>query len=102
MDSLKEQKVCKAANELKSKPKYIHQCTQITINGKMLMGYIVLENKDGYFVRRNDSFLYISKDGRNCLSSKFALRSSVKDFGKLSFDDEEIDAFCGVIKPSSI
>jgi hypothetical protein len=98
MDSLKEKKVCVAAVEMKNKSKYTHQCTQISINGKKLMGYIVLENKDGYFVRRNDSFLYISKDGKNCLSSKFVLTESIKNWDEFKFDDKDIEEFCGVKK----
>ncbi|MEI6896576.1 MAG: hypothetical protein V5786_03630 [Psychromonas sp.] len=98
MDSLKEKQVCVAANEVKNKSKYTHQCTQISISGKKLMGYIVLENKDGYFVRRNDSFLYISKDGKNCLSSKFVLTESIENWDEFEFDDKDIEEFCGVKK----
>jgi len=34
------------------------------------MGEILLENSQGYFLKRNKSFVFISKDGKRCIFSK--------------------------------
>ena len=63
------------------------------------MGEILLENSDGYLVKRNDAFVFYSKDGERCFYSKFILKSELKlngdklyDFSKL---DKDLDEFCG-------
>ena len=76
----------------------IHQCTQLYFNGERLMGSVILENSDGYIIRRNQSFLFYSKDGSRCFYSKFVntdkKKHSVGDVSIFGLVDPEITKFC--------
>ena len=87
--------VCVSVSEEHLKSERLHQCTQMRIKGKKIMGEIMLENDEGYVIRRNSSFLYVSKSGQRCI---YSIYEEVKDIEKpedFAFSDEEIDALCG-------
>lgn len=46
------------------------QCTHLSIRGKLLRGRIMLQNKNGYFLRVNEGFIFVSLDGQTCIYSK--------------------------------
>ena len=59
---------------------------------------VLLENSEGYFLKRNDSFAFLKKNGRGCIYSKFLLKAELDDKKMESFDfsnvDKELDEFC--------
>ena len=82
------------------KNEIVRQCTQVVINNKKIMGEILLENSAGYFLKRNDSFVFLKKDGQGCIYSKFVLTDELNvnngnpyDFTKI---DKELDKFCSM------
>ncbi|MEC4728220.1 hypothetical protein HWQ46_22035 [Shewanella sp. D64] len=87
--------VCSVVTTEMIKDKYIRQCTQILINGKKIMGEIVLENTKGYYIHRNNSFVYAAKDGKSCFYSIFEKTEIVKSTKNFTFKDEELSSFCG-------
>ncbi|MDB2386170.1 hypothetical protein N9W21_02350 [Shewanella sp.] len=88
--------VCAVASTEMLKEKHIRQCTQILINGKKIMGEIVLENAKGYYIHRNRSFVYAAKDGKSCLYSIFEETDIAESTKGFSFKDETLSSFCGV------
>ncbi|MGJ8682877.1 hypothetical protein [Paraglaciecola sp.] len=85
---------CRVLSEEMMTQKRIRQCTQVTIKGKKVMGEIVLENKDAYFIQQNSAFLYITKNGDNCV---YSIHSETKDIGnreKFAFSDSSIKQLC--------
>ncbi|QLE83923.1 hypothetical protein FLM48_01755 [Shewanella sp. Scap07] len=87
--------VCSVATTEMLKEKHVRQCTQILINGKKIMGEIVLENASGYYIHRNSSFVYVTKDGNSCLYSIFEESDVAKSKEAFSFKDEALISFCG-------
>lgn len=89
-----EKEFCVAiTEELLSKDK-LRQCTQVSIKGKTIMGDIFLENNDAYFIRRNSAFLYLTKNGNNCIYSIYADTEDAKNKKDFKFVDKEIQALC--------
>lgn len=86
--------VCVAIKKEMLEKEHLRQCTQITIKGKNVMGEVMLENKDAYFIRRNNAFLYITKDGENCIYSIFSKSSKVDKVKEFSFADNGIIDMC--------
>ena len=66
----------------------------LNINGKKIRGEITLETKDSYFVKLNESFLYITKDGKNCMYSKFVKRKDIDAENNFEFPDSQVDEIC--------
>ncbi|MDI4669402.1 hypothetical protein MKZ42_09050 [Pseudoalteromonas shioyasakiensis] len=85
---------CRVLTEKMMEQKLIRQCTQVTIKGKKIMGEIVLENKDAYFIQQNSSFLYITKNGNNCVYSIHSKTKDIENREKFSFDDSSIKQLC--------
>ncbi|MGH1540684.1 MAG: hypothetical protein ACRBHB_09700 [Arenicella sp.] len=90
---------CGAITEKMKENKVIRQCTQFFFEGKQkLMGRVILENTDGYIIKRNESFLYYSKDGKKCFYSKYIVTKEKKyDISKgIDFElvDPDITQFC--------
>lgn len=85
---------CGDVSDLNQNGKFLNQCTQININGKKIRGEITLETKDSYFVKLNESFLYITKDGKNCMYSKFVKRESVDAIDDFEFPNSQVDDIC--------
>lgn len=89
-----ENDVCVAINKEMLEQEHLRQCTQITIKGKKVMGEVMLENKDAYFIRKNNAFLYITKDGENCIYSIFSKSNKVNKVEEFSFADNGITNMC--------
>ena len=85
---------CRVLSEKMMEQKRIRQCTQVTIKGKKVMGEIVLENKDAYFIQQNSSFLYITKNGDNCVYSIHSETKDIENREKFAFDDSSIKQLC--------
>lgn len=89
---------CIALTDKMKKAERVHQCTQLYFRGKKLMGEVILENSEGYIIKRNESFLYYSKDGTRCFYSKVILTNEKKyDISKevnFSLVDPVITQFC--------
>lgn len=87
---------CLSIKETAQSSIFIDQCSQISFNGKIIKGEILLESREGYFLRTNTSFLYFNKDGTICISSKFVKRSDVSEIGinEFKFPVDETDSFC--------
>ena len=84
-------------NEVLEK-KYLRQCTQLKINGETITGNILLENNEAYFLHLNNSFLYLKKDGKICISSKFQLTEDIDDVEKFEFEKDKTDDLCNTIE----
>lgn len=93
---------CKPVSVESLKQAFVRQCTQITIGGKELSGEVVLENKEGYFLRLNNAFLFASKDGKRCVYSGYARSEEVKKVGieKFTFENSQIESLCESIPVS--
>lgn len=82
----------------------LRQCTQIVIDGRSIMGVVMLENQEGYFIKRNDAFAYIKKDGSGCIYSKFVLKTEVDYSKQRSVDfssvDRDLTEYCRVSIPN--
>lgn len=74
-----------------NKPDKFAQCTQIRIKGKTLQGKILLQNEDGYFMRLNHAFIFISQDRERCI---YAKDEEIKDIESFNFEKNKIDDFC--------
>lgn len=85
---------CMVLSEEMMQLKHLRQCTQVTIKGKKVMGEIVLENKDAYFIQQNSAFLYITKNGENCVYSIHSETKNVTDKDKFTFNDSSIKQLC--------
>ncbi|WP_394224583.1 hypothetical protein [Pseudoalteromonas spongiae] len=72
----------------------LRQCTQVSIKGKTITAKIFLETNDAYFMRRNNAFIYVTKNGGNCIYSIYANSKDAKINGNFEFVDEEIKNFC--------
>lgn len=89
-----EKEFCVEITEKLLRKDKLRQCTQVSIKGKTIMGDIFLENKDAYFIRRNSAFLYLTKDGNNCIYSIYADSEDAKNNKDFKFVDKEIQALC--------
>ena len=94
IDSVMDKPPCTFVTDETLEKKFIRQCTHLKINGIIVKGDILLENSDAYFLHLNESFFYIKKDGKVCISSKFKLREEVKDVKKFEFQKDQSDRFC--------
>lgn len=98
IDTIMDNPPCKAITEGISEHKYIRQCTQLKMNGETVMGDILLETNDAYFLHLNKSFLYIKKDGKVCISSKFEFTEEIKDIESFEFERDQTDHLCNEIE----
>ena len=73
------------------------ECIQFKINGTEILGNILLENSNAYFLHLTQSFLYISKDGKVCASYEYPLPKNVKILGEAGFNKHQIDRLCEVV-----
>ncbi len=91
---------CRHANSTDMEQEYVQQCTQIVIGGKTISGEIILENADGYFLKRNQSFVFIQKDANACIYVKYYIKEEeeYKKASDISFTsvDSELEQFCGL------
>jgi len=90
---------CVALSEESLLSEDIAQCTQILINEKRITGEILLENGEGYFIKRNSAFAFISKDGKRCVFRKYYTKArnnyaKVEDINFKELDSGELDNFC--------
>lgn len=74
----------------------LRQCTQVSIKGKTITAKIFLETSDAYFMRRNNAFIYATKNGSNCIYSIYADPKDAKNNDSFKFVDEEILALCNI------
>ncbi|REL31300.1 hypothetical protein [Thalassotalea euphylliae] len=89
-----EQKFCvPITQEMKGRQK-LRQCTQVSIRGKTITAKIFLETSDAYFMRRNSAFIYVTKNGSNCIYSIYANSEEAIKNDKFKFVDEDIKSFC--------
>lgn len=98
--SIKGNPTCGNLTEEMLKREYANQCTQIIINGKKIMGEVLLENSEGYFMHLNRSFLYLSKDGNICIYSKYEKTDTIKEIKDFEFKPSQIENICKNIKAS--
>ncbi|MFT2097824.1 hypothetical protein ACMUMQ_05640 [Marinomonas sp. 2405UD66-6] len=88
MKEIKSKELC--GTDEKSK-----ECVQITKNGLLLTGEIILETNDAFFIRKKDYFLHISKIGANCAFSHYENPKAEKqEKEKQPNLDPEIEAIC--------
>jgi hypothetical protein len=68
----------------------------MTLDGLEINGEIMLENAGGYFFHLNDAFLYVSKDRKNCVYSKFITVPKDQQVNKTdtTFKPSTLDKFC--------
>jgi|APSaa5957512535_1039671.scaffolds.fasta_scaffold35441_2 hypothetical protein len=78
-----------------SKSKYVHQCTQITIDDQQLTAKIILANSSGYFLHLNKSFLYIEKTRVACVSAQYEKGNLYGQTDENTFKDSVIKSICG-------
>ena len=90
--AMKKEFCVSITKELLKKGK-LRQCTQVSIKGKTITAKVFLENNDAYFLRRNNAFLYMTKDGNNCIYSIYVNSEDVKD-DHFKFVDKEIQGLC--------
>ena len=83
--------VCRDVDDELRKQDHLRQCTQIVINGRPIMGVVLLENQEGYFIKRNDAFAYLKKDGSGCIYSKFVLEEEAHFPKSNKFDFKAVD-----------
>ena len=98
VDTVMDNPPCAHTTEESIEQKYIRQCTQLKMNGETVMGDILLETSDAYFLHLNKSFLYLKKDGNVCISSKFELTENIKDIKSFKFEKDQTDDLCNAIE----
>jgi len=76
------------------KESYVRQCTHVVINNKLLRGTVMLGTKDGYYLRINGAFVYISHDGKSCIYSKDMKASEMKSHNTTFPKIESLQKFC--------
>ena len=91
-----EKPFCVPITEEMLKKDKLMQCTQVSIKGKTITAKIFLETSDAYFMRRNNAFIYATKNGSNCIYSIHANSSEAKDSDNFKFLDDEIKQFCDI------
>lgn len=97
-----EHPTCVEINDEMTKQKAVWQCTQVVINGKKITGEIVLENQDSYFISQRDGFLFIKKDGSNCVYSTRSVKAKRDEKNTILFEDNVITDLClenKIVKP---
>lgn len=94
VQSIKGQLPCDQVSTEILKSKYIRQCTQLTIKGKKIMGEVLLENSEGYFMHLNKAFLYISKSKELCIYSKYEKSEVAEGQKDFQFESSQIDDIC--------
>lgn len=83
------------SKELCSTDERAEKCVQITKNGLVLTGEMILETNDAFFIRKKDYFLHISKIGANCAFSHYVNPKTKKQEKEKKPDlDPEIEAIC--------
>ena len=98
INSIMEKPTCQDSTVEMTNQSSIRNCTQLKINGTEILGNILLENSDAYFLHLNQTFLYIRKDGTVCASYKYPLPKDVKNSGEAGFNEDQIDSLCNTIE----
>ena len=99
-----DRRPCKSFMEISATKKNnqdpLYQCTHLTVKGKALMGEIILENNNGYYMRVNTGFLFATKNGNLCIYSKDTDKTIQEvDINAFRFDSPQIDNFCADNQP---
>ena len=81
---------------------YVRQCTHLVINKKLLKGRIMLGTQNGYYLRINGAFVYVSHDGKSCVYSQDKIVSDIKSADSIFPSIEQLQDFCYAGKAKSI
>lgn len=93
---LMQSDVCFSVSEKTKVKETAQQCTQLTIKGRKLIGSIILERHDGHFFQTNEAFIFISKDGEQCLYAGYMTKSEMegRKLEEITFYSTQIQSIC--------